>query len=179
MDESTAVIQNYVNSEVPILQETARALMARTNNQPIERMELVERVLVLRSVAIFGDTPENLLVDIARLARVVNLKIGETFINKGEIGSCMYIIVEGRVRVHDGDLFLAEMGARDFVGELSLLDPEPRSASVTATEATQLLTLDHDAFFELMSDSPEVAQRTLSALCRRIRNQNALLAEIA
>ena len=75
----------------------------------------------------------------------------------------MYIIVDGRVRVHDGDQTIAYLGARDIFGELAVLDAEPRSASVTAEVDTHLFRLDQDAFYELMADRFEVARGQANA----------------
>ncbi|MCP4408525.1 MAG: cyclic nucleotide-binding domain-containing protein, partial [Gammaproteobacteria bacterium] len=59
------------------------------------------------------------------------------------------------------------------VGELAVLDPEPRVASVTAIEETQLFRIDRDAFSELIADRPEIAQGVIQALCQRVRMTTA------
>ena len=92
----------------------------------------IEKVLILKTVSIFADTPEEILADVAALLEEVNVAAGETILHKDDVGRCMYIIVDGRVRVHDGDQLIAYQGARDIFGELAVLDAEPRSASVTA-----------------------------------------------
>jgi CRP/FNR family cyclic AMP-dependent transcriptional regulator len=90
----------------------------------------------------------------------------------------MFIIYSGSVRVHDGEHTLAELKTRDFFGELSLLDTEPRSASVTAIEDTFLLRLDQHAFYEIMADRIEVTREIMKILCRRLRFQNKVVAEM-
>ena len=74
-----------------------------------------------------------------------------------------------RVRVHAGDTTVATLGERDAFGELSALDPELRSASVTAVDDTRLLCLDHEQLFELMSERIEVGRGIIRFLCRRYR----------
>jgi HEAT repeat protein len=137
---------------------------------------LIERVMTLKTVDIFSETSDNILHYIASLLQEQRFDAGEMFIKKGEMGNCLYVIVEGKVRVHDGDHTLAYLSSRQVVGELSLLDPEPRSASVTTEVETLMLRLDQDDFFDLMADRIEIARAALSVLCKRIRNQNALLA---
>jgi CRP-like cAMP-binding protein len=79
----------------------------------------------------------------------------------------MFVIYSGSVKVHDGDLTFAMLKSRDFFGELSLLDTEPRSASVTALENSLLLRIDQQAFYEIMSDRSEVIREIMKILCRR------------
>ncbi|MEO6940946.1 MAG: MFS transporter [Candidatus Kapaibacterium sp.] len=168
-----------------LLRETAIATLADWNTSDTEIqtsilktggvMLRLERVMVLRTVSIFRDTPENLLADVAGITSEVHVRAGETFISADDVGRCMYIIVEGSVRVHRADFTLATLNRRDIVGELSMLDPEPRSATVTAIQDTHLLRIDQDPFYEIMADRIEVARGVLGVLCRRLRAQNELL----
>jgi len=83
----------------------------------------------------------------------------------------MNIIVDGKVKVHDEDKNFAELAERDVFGELAVLDPEPRSATVTALEDTTLFRLEQEAFYELMAEHIEMAQGVIRSLCRRLRTQ--------
>ncbi|MDP4199829.1 MAG: cyclic nucleotide-binding domain-containing protein [Bacteroidota bacterium] len=133
---------------------------------------LFERVILLKTVELFRETPDPVIAHIAQALEEVHFKAGENIIQKGEIGDCLYIIVEGRVRVHAGVHFLTELGTRDVVGEMALLDPEPRSASVTAIEETTLLKLQRDVFYDLMADNVEIARGAITTLSRKLRKQN-------
>lgn len=132
----------------------------------------IEKVMALKTTGLFRETAEDLLVDIAYIIHEVSYKKGEVIVNKNEVGTCMYIIYSGTVKVHDGDHTLAELNSRDFFGELSLLDTEPRSASVTALEDSLLLRIDQHAFYEIMADRMEVIQEIMKILCSRLRHQN-------
>ena len=129
----------------------------------------IEKVIILRSAEAFASMPDHVLAYIASIVEEVDVPRGETFIHKGDIGNCMYLIVDGRVRVHDGDRTIAEFEKGQPVGELAVLDPEPRSASVTALEDTHLFKLDKEAFDEVMADQPEIAHGVIRILCRRLR----------
>jgi CRP-like cAMP-binding protein len=83
----------------------------------------------------------------------------------------MYIILDGKVRVHDGERLLNYLGERDVFGEMALLDPEPRLASVTAAGVTRLFRLDQAPFFELMEERPEVATGIIRVLTSRLRDR--------
>ena len=129
----------------------------------------IEKVLILKTVSIFAETPEEILADVAAILAEFDVHAGETILHKEDVGRCMYIIVDGRVRIHDGEQTITYLGARDIFGELAVLDAEPRSASVTAEVDTHLFRLDQEAFYELMADRFEVARGIIRMLCRRVR----------
>jgi CRP-like cAMP-binding protein len=81
----------------------------------------------------------------------------------------MYIIVDGEVRVHDGDMFLNFLGTRAVFGEMAALDPEPRSASVTAVVPTHLFRLEQQAFYRLMEGRIEIVRGVVHVLCQHLR----------
>ena len=126
-------------------------------------------MIILKSVSIFSRTPEEVLVDVASVLKEVNVRAGDTIFERGDIGTSMYFIVSGLLRIHDGDVTVAELGEREIVGELAVLDPQPRSASVTARRDTLLLQLDRDALYELMTDRVEVARGIIQVLCHKLR----------
>jgi CRP-like cAMP-binding protein len=90
----------------------------------------------------------------------------------------MYVIVDGKVRVHDGERLLNYLGERDVFGEMALLDPEPRSASVTAVESARLFRLDQTLFYELIAENPEVAKGIIRVLTGHLRNRVRNVAEL-
>lgn len=91
--------------------------------------------------------------------------------HKDDPGISMYLIVGGRVRVHDGDRTLNELGDRDVFGEMAALDAVPRSASVTTIEETRLLRLDQDALYGIMSGRIEVVRVIIRMLSNRLRDR--------
>lgn len=136
----------------------------------------IEKVVVLKSTSMFADTPEHILVDVAAIVREERVTAGQTIFQAGDFGDAMYVIYQGEVRIHAGETTFATFRNRDLFGELALLDPEPRSATATATIDSLLLRLDQEAFYELMAERREVAQGILRMLTRRLRAQNQLLA---
>jgi CRP/FNR family cyclic AMP-dependent transcriptional regulator len=129
----------------------------------------VERVIALKQASIFAATPDETLAEVAVLLEEVPLNAGQTIIEEGELGDCMYIIVAGEVRVHVGERTLTHLQAGDLFGEMAVLDAEPRSASVSAVEDTQLLRLDQEPLYEVMEDRGEVARGIIRVLSRRLR----------
>lgn len=135
----------------------------------------IEKVAVLKTIDIFAGTPDYVLASVARIVEELSLLPGESFISQGDLGDSMYLVVEGNVRVHSGDRTIITLGPGKAVGELAVLDPEPRAASVTAIDDAFVFRIAKDAFDEAMADRPEIAQGVIRALCRRIREQGALL----
>ncbi len=135
-----------------------------------ERMlSTIEKVIILKTVSVFAQTPDNVLADVADLLEEVMLDAGALVFQKGDRGDSLYLIVQGRVQVQDGDQILRQMGEREVFGEMALLDNEPRSASVSAIESTQLLRLAQAPFYELLSDRPEIATGIIRVLMGYIR----------
>lgn len=132
-------------------------------------LSALEKVLIMKTVAMFATTPENVLFELATLLKEIELTNGATLFEKGDQGDCMYIIVNGRVRVHDDGRLLNELGERDVFGEMAVLDAEPRVASVTAAEDTLLLRLDQASLYELMADHLDVVRGVINTLTRHIR----------
>jgi CRP/FNR family transcriptional regulator, cyclic AMP receptor protein len=92
----------------------------------------------------------------------------------------MYLIEEGRVRIHlrddDGhDMTLAELSGGDFFGEMAILDGEPRSADATVVEGARLAVLSHDDFHSLVRRDPEMAIQMLAAITARLRRTDEML----
>ena len=138
----------------------------------INRLLLIEKVLVLKSLNLFKDTPENILADLAPLMKEMQYEQGTEIFKEGEIGDCMYIIQQGNIKIHKGNTTLAILKEKEVFGELSLLDADTRSASATADTDCILYKIDQEPFYELMDERPEVAKGFIKILCQRLRTMN-------
>ena len=177
------VIESSLCIPDPHIQETATwalnvlASEADKSKQIVEASMLltIEKVAILKSVNIFADTPNDVLASIAAITDEVYPQPDETFIIEGDLGDCMYVIIEGEVRVHTStgsgpnQKTIMTLGPGQSVGELAVLDPEPRAASVTSVGESWLFRIDKDAFAEVMADRPEITGGVVRALCQRIR----------
>ncbi len=132
-------------------------------------ISFVERVLFLKSIDIFQEIPGDLLASVAQLATEHRFAQDAKLLTEGEQGAFMYVLVEGAVRVAYQGAEIAQLGARECVGEMSLLDAQPRSATVTAVQAVLALRVDQAPFFELMEERAELSRGVISVLSRRIR----------
>ena len=107
---------------------------------------------------------------------------GQTLFHMGDEGGSLHIIERGRVKVtipsaSGEELILAILGAGDLLGELSLFDGKPRSATVHALEDTETLCLHREDLLALMRERFDVVEKILEVLARRIRDTDMLLAE--
>ena len=64
-------------------------------------LSTIEKVIILKTVGIFAETPDEVLADVAGLLEEVRYSNGEVIFNKGDLGTSMYMIISGKVRVHD------------------------------------------------------------------------------
>ena len=137
-----------------------------------DKLLLLEKVLVLKSLAIFSETPETILSELAPLMQEEEAEAGTVLFKEGDIGDCMYIIYKGDVKIHKGSTTLAILQEKDVFGELSLLDSETRSATATSNTDCFLFKIDQEPFYELLESRPEIAKGFIKILCQRLRAQN-------
>ena len=137
-----------------------------------DKLLLFEKVLILKSLAIFSESPETILSELAPLMQEDEVEQGTVLFKEGDTGDCMYIIYKGQVKIHKGSTTLAILKEKEVFGELSLLDSETRSASATANSDCFLFKIDQEPFYELMETRPEVAKGFIKILCHRLRAQN-------
>ena len=113
----------------------------------------------------------------------VNLNKGQVLFNEGERGERLYIITDGKMKLghtsSDGrESLLAVLGPGELLGELSLFDPGPRTATATALTETSLMGLGHNALRPWLTGRPEVAEALLQALALRLRRTNEQMADL-
>lgn len=95
-----------------------------------------------------------MLTAVADAVEEVQLAPNQQLFAKGDLGTSMYVIVKGLVRVHIGAKTIVELSEGELVGELAALDPEPRSASVSAIDPTTLYQTEQTTMQGLMADHP-------------------------
>jgi CRP/FNR family cyclic AMP-dependent transcriptional regulator len=161
------VLTRASTETIPLVAETALAMLAGQG----ARDTTIDKVLMLKDVSIFAAITHEELADVANLLTERRAAPGERIVEKGDIGDCLYVVASGRVRVHDGERTLRDLGRNQFFGELSLLDAEPRSASVSAVEPTHLFRLGQADFYALIADRPQIVHTINRGLCQMIRGR--------
>ncbi|MCO5223385.1 MAG: Crp/Fnr family transcriptional regulator [Thermomicrobiales bacterium] len=132
---------------------------------------------ILRTVSIFADLPDAALEQLARTSLPRTYRRGQVLCNEGDPGESIYILEEGQLRVTQwtsaGDeAVLAVVEAPAAVGELSLLDGSPRSATLTAVGPVRLRLIPRKAFIMLIQDQPQIVPELLATLATLIRRAN-------
>lgn len=133
---------------------------------------------VLAQVPLFRDLPARDIKTLAATARERQFMTGERLLTEGENGAGLYVITAGKVRVtrRNASGEEVELGVYDpgaVLGEMSLLDDLPRSASVIATEPTRALVIPVWEFRAELRNSPDMAIKLLEVMSRRLRALNS------
>ncbi|MDT5162543.1 MAG: family transcriptional regulator, cyclic receptor protein, partial [Mycobacterium sp.] len=113
----------------------------------------------------------------------VDFKSGHTVFVEGEPGDRLYIVISGKVKIGrrapDGrENLLTIMGPSDMFGELSIFDPGPRTSSATTITEVRAVPMDRETVRAWIADRPEIAEKLLRVLARRLRRTNHDLADL-
>jgi CRP/FNR family transcriptional regulator, cyclic AMP receptor protein len=100
-------------------------------------------------------------------------KPGKVLCQQGEIGREFYLIVAGKASVRRNNRKTATIGPGDYFGELSLLDRQPRSATVIAETDMELLVLGHRQFDSVLDAVPSLSRKLLATMATRLRESDA------
>jgi CRP/FNR family transcriptional regulator, cyclic AMP receptor protein len=119
---------------------------------------------------------------LARSGEIESYNPNEPIVVEGTLGDALFLILSGQVAVHRTSQTFATLGGMDFFGEMSLVEPAPRSASVTAMSATFVFRLPHDALRALIVEDPRAASvllvQVVKTLSERLRKANSLLSSV-
>jgi CRP/FNR family transcriptional regulator, cyclic AMP receptor protein len=127
------------------------------------------RIRHLQRVPLFSGFREKELRRVAELARIVDVPAGTAVTQIGEPGDSFFVIIDGTVAVRTPVGTGAQLHPGEFFGEMSLLDGEPRSATIVATTDLRLLVVDRSHFWQLLDETPDLIRRMLTILSRRVR----------
>jgi cyclic nucleotide-binding protein len=164
--------------EHPIVRETvASARRFAWGHSVKAEPTTLAKMIGLKSIALFeGLEPED-LAELARAGVESWFTHGETLCREGELGDELFVLLTGEVSVlrHDGDVdrIVAIEGPGSVIGELAVLDPAPRNATVVAsTVAVRALRLCGGPFRQVLNATPALSEVIIRLLARRLRAQN-------
>ena len=127
------------------------------------------KIELLRNVPLFSACSKRDLGRIAALVDEIDVPEGRVLTRQGEPGRECFVIAEGQASAALRGSTTASLGPGAVVGEMSLLDQGPRSATVTATTDMHLLVLTSRGFSALINRVPLVARRIMAGLAGRVR----------
>jgi len=154
--------------------------MAEKNQKSLEEL--------IKSVEIFDGLETRDINKVLKVASGKKYEKDEVIFKEGDLGDCFYLIIEGSVRIeknveNDKIESVARLKTGDYFGEMSLLDGEPRSASVIANETSKLLEVKNSQFIKIVMNDDNFARKVLWAFCitfaKRLRATNILLGQFA
>lgn len=138
----------------------------------------------LQRVGIFAGLDRDDLRDLAQRMQMREYAAGALIVGQEDRGDSLFIVVHGRVKVvlygdNGREIILSMFREGEIFGEMSLLDNQPRSASVISLEPTKALVLERSAFVRHLSDHPTTATAILAEMSRRLRQADKVIGNLA
>jgi CRP/FNR family transcriptional regulator/CRP/FNR family cyclic AMP-dependent transcriptional regulator len=137
-----------------------------------------------RKFPLFADLDDRDLTAIAAVAKPRRYAKDDVVFYADESGDIFCLIREGQVKVtmispEGKEIILSLLGPGDFFGEMSLLDDEPRSATIVATENLELMTIWRNDFLQIMAQNFDITKKVLSELSKRLRSASSRIESLA
>ena len=129
-----------------------------------------QRSSLLQGVWLFEHCSARELAQLDSVLTELAVPTGRDLARQGDDGREFVIIVDGKAEVRRDGTLIATLGAGDFFGEMSLLDKQPRAATVTTVEPSRILVMAVSAFSALVRAMPSVDRKMLIVLAQRLRD---------
>lgn len=129
---------------------------------------------LLAQIPLFKGCSRDELKLIDRAATRADYPAGAVLCKEGTVGRELILILDGEASVERGGAQVATVGPADFIGEMSLLDGGPRSATVTTTSEVNALVLPTREFWEILDEVPPIAHKLLQTLAARLRSADEI-----
>ncbi len=170
-------LKQYLQDIEGALQElSSTGVIKLYNPVPEGRMySTLELTIILKNSDLFGQIPSKQLYYLAQIVEEQVYEANQPIFNEGDEGDSMYIISEGSVRIHLHGRELTVLHTGQSVGELALMDKQPRSAGATAAERTVLLRLSARDFNRVTATNPNIMSGAVRVLAQRLRATNERL----
>ncbi len=143
-----------------------KAVLRPSEGPTVGQDEKIERLL---EVPIFQGCSRRQLRAVARIAAVFDAPAGAVLTRVGDVGREFFLILDGTARAEVSPRKRVRLGPGDFFGEMSLLDGQPRSATVVAETPLRLLVINGRNFHYVLAEVPELTRALLATLSRRVR----------
>ena len=165
-------LEALVNHPDKWVLEGARAVLAGPG-------EGMKELIALKRVPLFSELTLEQLSSIDRLMVTRHYVKGETVFRQGDVGSELFVVLDGEIRIHldsnGREVTLARQGPNTVLGEMAVFDEQPRSASAEATQETEVRVLRRDRLLAIVHEHPEVMVEFVKNLSQRLREMDALL----
>src|SRR5215470_2634752 len=133
---------------------------------------------------LFAELDDRELNAIAAVAKTRRYARDDVIFHADESGDVFFLIREGQVKVtmispEGKEIILSMLGPGDFFGEMALLDDEPRSATIIATEPLEVVTIFRNDFLAILNENFSITRKVLAELSRRLRTASNRIESLA
>jgi CRP/FNR family cyclic AMP-dependent transcriptional regulator len=147
-------------------------------------MSLEANKAFLKRVPLFSGLGERQLEKVAAGSVRRSFARGRMVVAEGEPSSALYILLAGRAKVQRSDsegkeVILAVLGSGECVGEMSLIDDAPRSASVITMESCEFMAINKETFLATLEENPQIALKIMKGLVKRLREADRKIETLA
>jgi hypothetical protein len=129
----------------------------------------VERVLILKGADLLREVGPRHLLELAEVAREVELTVGDAIFEEDDNADALYMIVEGRVRLSTGERTISEVGPGEAFGTWALVDDSSRGQKAECIEDGMALALHRDAFYDVAAGDLTLLKEVVRVLAKRLR----------
>lgn len=130
---------------------------------------------ILRQVPLFAGMDERHLEEMAQISQTAEHGANEVLVREGDEGHALVVLASGTARVERHGQVIAQMGPGDHLGEISLIDGRPRTATVITNTPATVVVLSKSAFDLMIQTNPDIKDILLLALCTRLRELQATI----
>jgi CRP/FNR family cyclic AMP-dependent transcriptional regulator len=141
-------------------------------------------ISILKSISLFSELNDCDLQEIGKVAVRQIFKKDNMILVEEEVGSTMFIILDGRVKIsrisEEGrEVILSILSEGDFFGEMSILNGQTRSANVVTLEDSEILVIHREDFLHLLHNYPQIAINLLKELAHRLRRSDSQIKSLS
>lgn len=139
---------------------------------------------MLDQIPLFSALPKDAITRLEAHTRRRQVPKNTLLMSDGETAEAMYLVLSGAVKVFlsdaDGkEVILARLATGDYVGEMALIDEQPRSASVMSVEDSELCVLSKNGFQQCLAEHPDIARHIMRGLVQRLRDADRKISSLA
>lgn len=132
-------------------------------------LNIIEKVIALEAVDLLKNLNPEQLSRIASIAREVRHTPGKLVLAPDQSMDALYVVLEGSVSISQDSVELHVAREHEVLGAWALFDPEPMAVTAKTLEATRLLRIGRDDFYDLLADNSEITASIFSMLVKRFR----------
>jgi len=132
-------------------------------------LTIIEKVIFLQNIDVFSEVTTEHLASLADIAEEVSFIKGDVIYKENDVSDALYLVLDGKVRLHRGEQVISTVGKMDAFGTWALFDEEPRVVTASVEEDARLLRVDRDEFIDLLADHVQIAQGVIKTVVKRLR----------